>query len=539
KLVKGNLVRGLPSKVFINEISCVACKKGKQHRASCKSKTVSSVDQPLFRLHTDLFGPTFVKSLSKKSYCLVITDDYSRFSWVFFLATKDEIAYVLKTFIVSLENLLSLKIKIIRCDNGTEFKNADLNQFCRLKGIKREFSVPRSPQQNGIAERKNRTLIEAARTLLADSLLPIPFWAEAVNTACYVQNKVLVTKPHNKTPYELLHGRLPSIGFMRPFGCTVTILNTLDPLGKFQGKETLHVNFIENKPNVTGFGPAWLFDIDSLSQTMNYHPVLAENPTNSNVGFQDIEKAGEEGTKTYSVSPDIHSSSCGDQAREQGDKAMNKDKGKNPVVTITGFRDLNEDAAGPSNAAMPNLKDLSHSADDVGAEADINNMEFIISISPIPTSRIHKDHPTSQIIGDLSSTTQTRSMARGVRDQGRISQMFNEDFHTCMFACILSQEEPKRVHQALKDPSWIEAMQEELLQFKMQKVWILVDLPYGKRAIGTKWVYRNKKDERGIVIKNKARLVAQGHTQEEAIDYEEVFAPVDAASLMLLKSRCC
>nr|GFC04476.1 putative ribonuclease H-like domain-containing protein [Tanacetum cinerariifolium] len=175
KLVKGNLVRGLPSKVFTNDNSCVACRKGKQHRSSCKSKTVSSVDQPLFRLHIDLFGPTFVKSLSKKSYCLVITDDYSRFSWVFFLASKDETPSVLKTFIIDLENLLSLKVKIIRCDNRTEFKNAGLNQFCGLKGIKREFSVPRTPQQNGITERKNRTLIEAARTLLVDSLLPIPF----------------------------------------------------------------------------------------------------------------------------------------------------------------------------------------------------------------------------------------------------------------------------------------------------------------------------------------------------------------------------
>nr|GEU59732.1 putative ribonuclease H-like domain-containing protein [Tanacetum cinerariifolium] len=187
KLVKGNLVRGLPTKVFTNENSCVACKKGKQHRASCKSKTVSSVDQPLFRLYMDLFGPNFVNRLSKKSYCLVIIDDYSRFSWVFFLATKDETTHVLKTFIIGLENLLSLKVKIIRCDNGTEFKNSDLNQFCGLKGIKREFSVPRTPQQNSVAERKNRTLIEAARTLLADSFLPIPFWAEAVNTACYVK----------------------------------------------------------------------------------------------------------------------------------------------------------------------------------------------------------------------------------------------------------------------------------------------------------------------------------------------------------------
>nr|GEW21632.1 putative ribonuclease H-like domain-containing protein [Tanacetum cinerariifolium] len=173
--------------------------------------------------------------ISGKGKIKTVTDDYSRFTWVFFLATKDETTPILKTFITGLENQLSLKVKIIRSDNGTEFKNHDLNQFYRMKGIKREFSVPRTPQQNGIAERKNRTLIKAARIMLADSLLPIPFWNEAVNTACYVQNRVLVTKPHNKTPYELLHGRTLSIGFMRPFGCFVTILNTLDSLGNFKG----------------------------------------------------------------------------------------------------------------------------------------------------------------------------------------------------------------------------------------------------------------------------------------------------------------
>nr|GFA63378.1 hypothetical protein [Tanacetum cinerariifolium] len=228
------------------------------------------------------------------------------------------------------------------------------------------------------------------------------------------------------------------------------------------------------------------------------------------------------------------------RSRKQDDKTKKEAKGKSPVESFTGYRDLSAEfehffdnsinevnvagtivltvgqnylnstntfsAAGPLNAAasptygkssfidasqlsddldMLELEDITYSddEDDVGAETDFNNLETSIQVSPIPTTRVHKDHHVSQIIGDLSSTTQTKSMTRVVKDQGRLLQMFNDDFHTCMFACFLSQKEPKRIHQALKDPSWIEAIQEELLQFKMQKVWILVDLPHGKRAI--------------------------------------------------------
>nr|GEV24939.1 hypothetical protein [Tanacetum cinerariifolium] len=243
-------------------------------------------------------------SLNKKIYCLVIADEFSRFSWVFFLAFKDETSGILKSFITCIENQLNHKVKIIRCNNRTEFKNSEINQFCQMKGIKREFSVARTSQQNGVAKRKNRTLIEAARTTLADLLLPTTFWAEAVNTACYVQNRVLVTKPHNKTPYELLIGISPNINFMKPFGYPVTILNTLDHLGKFKGmtdegflvgysvnskafrvfnsktrkvEENLHIKFLENKSNVAGRVPEWLFDIDSLTNSMNYEPVTIGN----------------------------------------------------------------------------------------------------------------------------------------------------------------------------------------------------------------------------------------------------------------------
>ncbi|GKC63900.1 putative ribonuclease H-like domain-containing protein [Tanacetum coccineum] len=236
KLVKDNLVRGLPIKHFENDQTCVASFKGKQHRASCKSKVMNPITKPLFMLHMDLFGPTFMSSLMHKKYCLVVTDDYSRFTWVFFLTSKDETSEIRKNFIKIIENLVDKKMKIIRSDNGTKFKNKVMDDFCREKGIKREYSVAWTPQQNGIAERRNRTLIEAVRTMLADSKLPTTFWTEAVSTACYVQNRVLVVKPYNKTPYELFRGFKPALSFMRPFGCHVTILNTLDSLGKFDGK---------------------------------------------------------------------------------------------------------------------------------------------------------------------------------------------------------------------------------------------------------------------------------------------------------------
>ncbi|GKA94100.1 putative ribonuclease H-like domain-containing protein [Tanacetum coccineum] len=555
KLVRGNLVRGLPSKLFEINQTCVACQKGKQHRASCKTKTVSSISQPLQMLHMDLFGLTFVKSLMKKMYCLVVTDDFSRFSWVFFLATKDETSEILKTFIIGIENLIDLKVKVIRCDNETEFKNRVMNQLCEMKGIKREFSVARTPQQNGVAERKNRTLIEAARTMLADSKLPTTFWAEAVNTACYVQNRVLVIKPHNKTPYELFLGRKPALSFMRPFGCPVTILNTIDHLGS---------------------GPNWLFDIDALTNSMNYKPVVAGNQSNGNAGTKACDNAGKARVETvpgkdyillplWTQDPPFSSSSkdspnagfkpSGEEEKKDVEDLRNESgnltKGKDSEVLstkeprinqekddyINNTNNINTTSNGNStnnvnvvsstvNAVgievndvdlktsiellndpnMPELDDIVYSDDDedVGVEADMNNLDAFMPVSPIPTTRIHKDHPVDQIIGDLNSAPQTRRMTKNLKEH----------------------EEPKKVIQALKDPSWIEAMQDELLQFKLQKVWTLVDLPNGKRAIGTKWVYRNKKDERGIVIKNKARLVAQGYTQEEGIDYDEVFAPV-------------
>ncbi|GJT69622.1 putative ribonuclease H-like domain-containing protein [Tanacetum coccineum] len=392
KLVKRNLVRGLPSKLFENDQTCVACQKGKQHRASCKSKTENLISLPLHLLHMDLFGPTFVKSLMKKMYCLVVTDDYSRFTWVFFLATKDETSGILKSFITGIENLVDHKVKMIRS---------------------------RTPQQNGVAERRNMTLIEAARTMLANSKLPTTFWAEAVNTACYVQNRVLVVKPYNKTPYELFHGRTPTLSFMRPFGCPVTILNTIDHLGKFNGKadegffvgyslnskafrvfnsrtriveENLHIRFSENTPNVVGSRPDWLFDIDALTRTMNYEPIVAGTQSNGFAGTKASDNAG--------------------QARKETEPVKN-------YILLPLWTANPPYSQGPKSSQNDGSKPLSDECERrVGAQADMNNLETTIQVSPIPTTRIHKDHSLDQVIGDLQSATETRRMSKILEEHG-------------------------------------------------------------------------------------------------------------------------
>nr|GEU39611.1 putative ribonuclease H-like domain-containing protein [Tanacetum cinerariifolium] len=576
KLVKGKLVRGLPLKIFENAHGCVACQKGKQHKASCKVKLVNSISKPLHMLHMDLFGPTNVKSLMKKSYCLVITDDFSRFSWVFFFNTKDETSGILKTFITGIENQLDCKVKVIRCDNGTEFKSSVLNQFCDLKGIKREFSVARTPQQNGVAKRKNRTLIDAARTMIVDSKLPTTFWAEAVNTSCYVLNRDLVIKPQNKTPYELIHGRPPLIDFMKPFGCPVIILNTRDHLGKFDGKadegffvgysvvnkamrvfnkrtriveETLNIKFLENAPNVKRNGLDWLFDIDSLIISMNNEPVVAGKQTNGIAGTKDKIVACQAKKKKkpkqeyilipicttnplISQGPKDSAVDAGKKETEVDESRVSDNDGHDDQVTRSEFEGLlqqerqtghinntnsfntvsshvstvgpsfaNTASPSPINAAgtpastnafeehpfeqfspfkntfslphvpiMTPINDIrifDNDYDDevVEEKVDIDNVVSSYIIPDAPLTKFLKDHPKDQVIGSIETPVQTRHMTK-----------INEE--------------------------------------------------HDKWAIGTKWVFRNKKDERGIVVKNKARLVAQGHTQEEGIDYDEVFAPV-------------
>ncbi|GJW06817.1 putative ribonuclease H-like domain-containing protein [Tanacetum coccineum] len=451
KLVRGNLVRGLPSKLFENDHTCVACQKGKQHKASYKTKLVSSISQPLQMLHMDLFRPTSVRSINHKTYCLVVTDDFSRFSWVFFLATKDEASRILKTFITGIENQINHKVKIIKRDNENEFKNNDMNRFCGMKGIKREFSVARTPQQNGVAKTKNRTLIKAARTMLADSLLPTTFWAEAVDEGFLVGYSI------NSKDFRVFNTRTRKV------------------------EENLHINFLENKPNVARSDPEWLFDIDSLTKSMNYEPVTVGNQTNGDAGIEtnsinnkdadevpgkgddDLSKRygqeKEEGASnkeddqhvqdfrskldnllvqqkegyannTNRVSTVNPSISAVEQGFDNVDDQERIDSSTQDVNTAgtsintsneninTGSSNINTASPIPNDPSMHYLEvtgifdDAYDDREEVGAEADLNNLETTMNVSYIPTTRIHKDHPIEQIIRDLHSAPLTRRMSQ-------------------------------------------------------------------------------------------------------------------------------
>ncbi|GJR63013.1 putative ribonuclease H-like domain-containing protein [Tanacetum coccineum] len=439
----------------------------------------------------------------KKMYCLVVTDDFSRFSWFFFLDTKNETSKILKTFITGIENLIDLRVKVIRCDNGTKFKNRVMNQFCEMKGIKREFSVVRTPQQNGVAERKIRTLIEDARTMLANLKLPTTFWAEVVNTACYVQ---IGCKFDGKADEGFFVGYSANSKAFREFNSRTRIV-----------EENLHVKFIVagNQSNGSAGTKACDNAVKTIMETVPRKdyillPFLTQDsPFSSSLkdspddGFK---PSGEEEKKDAKDLKDANVNSTNNINTANDGNSTNNFNAASSTINVAGIKDyvvLKNIVYGcDDDSNMPNLEEIVYSDDDegVGAEADMTNLNTFMPVSPIPTTRLHKDHPLEQIIGDIHSAPQTSRMTKNVTKHG----------------------EPEKVIQALSDPSWIEVMKDELLQFKLQKVWTLVDLPYGKRAIGTKWVYRNKKDERGIMVRKKARLVAHGYTQEEGIDYDEM-----------------
>ncbi|KAK1619239.1 hypothetical protein QYE76_024756 [Lolium multiflorum] len=247
-LLKGEHIVGLTGISFEKDRVCSACVAGKQLKKKHPIKSIVTTSRPLELLHLDLFGPSHYDTLGGSKYGLVIVDDYSRYSWVFLLKSKDETHREFIIFAKKAQRMYESEIKAIRTDNGTEFKNYTMQEFVDDEGIKHEFSAPYTPQQNGVVERKNRTIIEMARTMLSEFNSPHNFWGEAISTAVHYSNRLFLRPLHNKTPYELLTGNKPNVMYFRVFGCKCLVKNNKGKLGKFETRtiEGIFVGYAEN-----------------------------------------------------------------------------------------------------------------------------------------------------------------------------------------------------------------------------------------------------------------------------------------------------
>ncbi|GJX77946.1 retrovirus-related pol polyprotein from transposon TNT 1-94 [Tanacetum coccineum] len=235
-------------KGFLARLSIGKSRKVSSHRPKSKNTNI----EVLHTLHMDLCGPMRVQSIKGKKYILVIVDDYSRFTWVKFLRSKDETPEFVTNFLKQIQVGLNKTVRFIRTDNGTEFVNQVMSEYYEGVGIFHQKSVPRTPQQNGVVERRNRTLVEAARTMMIFSKAPMFLWAEAVATACYTQNRSLIHTRHNKTPYELVHDKKPDLTFFRVFGALCYPTNDSENLGKFQAKADIGI-FVGYAPSRKGY----------------------------------------------------------------------------------------------------------------------------------------------------------------------------------------------------------------------------------------------------------------------------------------------
>ncbi|WVZ80887.1 hypothetical protein U9M48_028325 [Paspalum notatum var. saurae] len=493
KFMKKDLVRGLKDITFEKDKLCSACQAGKQVANTHPSKTFMSTSRPLELLHMDLFGPTTYTSIGGNNYGFVIVDDFSRYTWVYFLEDKTEVAHVFSKFAMRAQNEFNTSIVKIRSDNGREFDNTNIEEYCDEVGIKHEFSATYTPQQNGVVERKNRTLITLARSMLDEYGTSEKFWAEAINTACYASNRLYPHRLLDKTPYELLNGRKPNISYFWVFGCKCYIYKKSQHLGKFQRRcdigfllgysskskgysvfnnatgmveETYDVEFDESNGSQGAHVDVVDIDEEPLVEAMKNMPIGNIKP-----------KEDEDEVKTI----DQPSSSMAPQDGSEQDKIL-----------------PNEDVHVPQ-------EQIDEQAQDVGTPVQAPQ------VAPQRRSQLTSGHPKELIIG---------SPTRGVTTRSRNTAAFVQAYS------FVSSIEPSTIDQALSDPDWVNAMHEELNNFTRNEVWTLEARPKGARVIGTKWVFRNKQDDEGNIVRNKARLVAKGYSQVEGIDFGETFAPV-------------
>ncbi|GJW90084.1 retrovirus-related pol polyprotein from transposon TNT 1-94 [Tanacetum coccineum] len=405
KLAKDGLARGILKLKFQKDHLCSACALGKSKKSSHQPKAEDANQETLYLFHMDLCGPMRVESINGKKYILVIVDDYSRFTWVKFLRSKDKASDAIIKCIKNIQVHLNVTVRNVKTDNGTKF--------------------------NDVVERQNRTLVEAARTMMIFSKAPLFLWAEAINTTCYTQNRSLIRLRYNKTPYELMHDKKPDLSFFHVFGSLCYPTNDSDDLGKLNTKaDIVPVATAPKTVDIANSHVSTLIDQDA--------------PSTSILSIQEQEHS-------LIISPDVEESP------------------KTPY-----FHD------------DPLHESLHEDSTSIGLSSNVRPSHTLFEL----LGRWTKDHPIENVIGDPSRSVSTR-------------KQLETDAMWYYFDAFLTSVEPKNFKQEMTEPSWIDAMQEEILEFERLQVWELVPCPNKVTLIKLKWIY---KDNPSHVYKLKKAL---------------------------------
>ncbi|GJZ01226.1 retrovirus-related pol polyprotein from transposon TNT 1-94 [Tanacetum coccineum] len=489
------LVRGLPKLKFEKDHLCSACAMGKSKKKPHKPKSEDTNQEKLYLLHMDLCGPMRVASVNGKKYILVIIDDYSRFTWVKCLRSKDEAPDFIIKFLKMIQVWLKVHVRRIRTNNGTKFVNHTLREYYEKVDISHKTSVARSPQQNGVVERRNRTLIKAARIMLIYAKAPLFLWAEAVATACDTQNRSIIRIRHGKTPYEILHDKLSYLSFFHVFGALCYPTNDSENLD-FDKLTTMASKHSSSGLVLHEMTPA-IISSGLVPKPPPLTPFVPPSRTNWDILFQPL-------FDELLTPPPI------DQDAPLPYNSQTTPETQPPII--------------PNNVEEDNHDlDVSHINNDPyfgipipAVPSDQSSSTDIIHATMHPDHQISehnnkwtKDHPLENIIGELARPVSTRLQ-------------LHEQALFCYYDAFLTVVEPKTYKDALTQSCWIEAMQEELIEFERLRVWELVPQPDKVMVITLKWIYKVKLEELGGILKNNARLVARGYRQEDRVDLKSL-----------------
>jgi len=483
-LVQRNMVRGLPELQESSNV-CSDCMIGKQHREPFPKVSNWRATQRLQLIHADVCGPITPESNSKKRYFLTFIDDYSRKTWVYFLSEKSGVLDMFKRFKASIENETSDVICCLRTDRGGEFTSTDFDNFCSLHGIKRQITTAYTPQQNGVAERKNRTVMNMVRSMMSEKSIPKEFWPEAVNWSVYVQNRSPTIAVKNVTPEEAWSGIKPSVHFFRIFGCIGYVHVPDAHRKKLDSKSTKCV----------------LLGVSEESKAYKlYDPISKKVIVSRDVVFAENEKWNWESKEEDKDQVDL-------EEREVASQVQHDTHTIEPTDAPTNA--LNDNTSGVNDEQ--NLSDEE--------ESNLQN-----------TNRLNEQR--------------ARKPPGWLEDYDTTAN--EDDFDEEQFWAMFTQcQDPISFDDARKNSKWRDAMDAEIKAIERNETWELTDLPKGARKIGVKWVFKTKYNEKGAVDKYKARLVAKGYSQQYGVDYREVFAPVarwdtirTILALAALKSWC-